>query len=142
RRDRQRGRRPPRRGHHRAGRERRGRADRRAVHAAGIGTPPGRRRGGAVSPTLNRPDLLIRGGGVVDAESDRVADVRVSGGRVVAVGSGLDGADATTIDASGCLVAPGLVDLHTHLRQPGKEEAETIESGSRAAALGGYTAVL
>ena len=47
-----------------------------------------------------------------------------------------------TLDASGCVVAPGLVDLHTHLRQPGREEAETIESGSRAAALGGFTAVV
>ena len=46
------------------------------------------------------------------------------------------------LDASGCVVAPGLVDLHTHLRQPGREEAETVESGSRAAALGGYTAVV
>jgi dihydroorotase len=46
------------------------------------------------------------------------------------------------IDASGCIVAPGLVDLHTHLREPGREEAETIETGTRAAALGGYTAVV
>jgi dihydroorotase len=49
---------------------------------------------------------------------------------------------ALVLDAGGCLVGPGLVDLHTHLRQPGREEAETIESGARAAALGGYTAVV
>ena len=46
------------------------------------------------------------------------------------------------LDASGCVVAPGLVDLHTHLREPGREEAETVETGARAAALGGYTAVV
>ena len=46
------------------------------------------------------------------------------------------------LDAGGCLVGPGLVDLHTHLRQPGREEAETVETGARAAALGGYTAVV
>ena len=46
------------------------------------------------------------------------------------------------LDAAGCLVGPGLVDLHTHLRQPGREEAETIETGARAAALGGYTAIV
>ena len=46
------------------------------------------------------------------------------------------------LDASGCVVAPGLVDLHAHLRQPGREEAETVETGARAAALGGYTAVV
>jgi len=49
---------------------------------------------------------------------------------------------ATVLDAEGALVSPGLVDLHTHLRQPGREEAETVESGARAAALGGYTAVV
>ena len=49
---------------------------------------------------------------------------------------------ATVLDAGGCLVGPGLVDLHTHLRQPGREEAETVESGARAAALGGYTAIV
>ncbi|MDP9441229.1 MAG: dihydroorotase [Actinomycetota bacterium] len=59
------------------------------------------------------------------------------------MGANLDtGAGADALDAGGCLVTPGLVDLHTHLREPGGEEAETIESGSRAAALGGYTAVV
>ena len=48
----------------------------------------------------------------------------------------------TVLDCGGCVVAPGLVDLHTHLRQPGREEAETVETGSRAAALGGFTAVV
>jgi dihydroorotase len=84
--------------------------------------------------------LVIRGGEVVDATGRRRADVVVDDGRVVAVGPDLSG-DAA-LDAGGCLVAPGLVDLHTHLRQPGREEAETVETGSRAAALGGYTAVV
>lgn len=86
------------------------------------------------------PETVIRGGTVLDETGRRRADVLVADGVVVAVGEGLDATHV--IDAGGCLVAPGLVDLHTHLRQPGKEEAETIESGSRAAALGGYTAVL
>ena len=86
------------------------------------------------------PDLVIKGGRIIDATGDRAGDVLVSGGRIVAVGPDLSGERA--LDASGCIVAPGLVDLHAHLRQPGKEEAETVASGSRAAALGGYTAVL
>jgi dihydroorotase len=87
--------------------------------------------------------IVIRGGEVVDATGARRADVLVEDGCVAAVvsdGSALT-AD-TTLDAGGCVVAPGLVDLHTHLRQPGKEEAETVETGARAAALGGYTCVL
>lgn len=83
---------------------------------------------------------VIRGGRIVDSTGERTGDVAVRDARVVAVGSGLSG--DVDLDASGTIVAPGLVDLHTHLRQPGKEEAETIETGSRAAALGGYTAVL
>src|SRR4051812_46099774 len=83
---------------------------------------------------------VIRGGRVVDATGARDADVVIDDGRIVAVGTGLD-AD-TVLDAGGCIVAPGLVDLHSHLRQPGREEAETVESGSRCAALGGYTAVV
>jgi dihydroorotase len=85
---------------------------------------------------------VIKGGTVVDATGERQADVLVKNGRVAAVDAGIDTTGATAIDAGGCIVAPGLVDLHTHLREPGREEAETVESGSRAAALGGYTAVV
>ncbi len=89
-------------------------------------------------------DLIIAGGLVIDASGERAADVVIAEGRIVEVGPGLatQHSSAATLDASGCIVSPGLVDLHTHLRQPGKEEAETIETGARAAALGGYTAVL
>ena len=88
--------------------------------------------------------IAIRGGTVVDATGERRADVLVEDGRVSAVAEGGDAdlrADVV-LDAGGCLVAPGLVDLHTHLRQPGREEAETVETGARAAALGGFTCVL
>jgi len=84
--------------------------------------------------------IVIRGGEVVDATGSRRADVLVEEGRITAVGSDLT-ADIT-LDAGGCVVAPGLVDLHTHLRQPGREEAETVETGARAAVLGGFTALL
>jgi dihydroorotase len=85
--------------------------------------------------------IAIRGGSVIGAHGTRLADVVIADGRIVSVGDET-GDVATTIDASGCFVAPGLVDLHTHLREPGREEAETVESGSRAAALGGFTAVV
>jgi dihydroorotase len=84
--------------------------------------------------------IVIRGGEVVDATGSRRADLLVEDGHIAAVGDDLS-ADVT-LDAGGCVVAPGLVDLHTHLRQPGKEEAETVETGARAAVLGGFTAVL
>ena len=71
-------------------------------------------------------DLVLRDG--------RVADV-------AAAGSADGGAGAVEIDATGLVALPGLVDLHTHLREPGREDAETVESGSRAAAAGGFTAV-
>jgi dihydroorotase len=84
--------------------------------------------------------LVISGGTVVDQQGERRLDVVVADGRIVEVGTDLTGDDV--LDASGCMVSPGFVDLHTHLREPGKEEAETIETGSRAAALGGFTAVV
>ena len=74
-------------------------------------------------------------------EGDRV-DVLVDDGQIVDIGAGLPiPDDADVIDATGQILLPGFVDLHTHLREPGREYAETIESGSAAAALGGYTAV-
>jgi dihydroorotase len=87
--------------------------------------------------------LVVRGGEVVDAGGRRRADVAVRGGIITAVEPVIDaGAGVLVLDASECVVTPGLVDLHTHLREPGGEEAETVETGSRAAALGGYTAVV
>ena len=85
-------------------------------------------------------ELVIVGGTVVDANGSRRADVAVTDGVVRAVGEGLTG--ERVLDAGGCVVGPGLVDLHAHLREPGKEEAETVETGSRAAARGGFTAVV
>ena len=84
--------------------------------------------------------IVLQGGRVVDSRGERVADVAVQGGVVVEVGEQLT--SGRTIDASGCVVVPGFVDLHAHLREPGKEEAETIETGSRAGAKGGYTALV
>ncbi len=88
-------------------------------------------------------NLLIRGGTVIDAGGSRRADVLVEDGVIAAVAEGLDGpAGALVLDADGCIVSPGFVDLHTHLREPGGEDAETIETGARAGALGGYTALV
>jgi dihydroorotase len=87
--------------------------------------------------------VLVRGGNVVDERGERRADVLVRDAVVESVAPHLDPpSGAKVLDAGGCVVAPGLVDLHVHLRQPGAEEAETVESGARAAALGGFTAVL
>ena len=120
-------------GHHPAGRERRGRAHGGPVLAARLGRAP---RGW---PPMR--DLVLKGG-----HGRRRRRLRggptcvVSDGRIAAVGTDLSGARGAR--RGGCVVAPGLVDLHTHLRQPGREEAETVETGSRAAALGGFTAVV
>jgi dihydroorotase len=70
---------------------------------------------------------------------ENTTDVLLDGAVIAAIGSGLDGDEM--VDGSGCVLLPGLVDLHTHLREPGREDAETVASGSAAAALGGYTAV-
>lgn len=88
--------------------------------------------------------LVITGGTVVDQHGERRLDVRIADGCVVETGSSLtiDPSVEQHLDVSGCIVGPGFVDLHTHLREPGMTEAETIESGSKAAARGGYTAVV
>ncbi|WP_433159109.1 dihydroorotase [Kribbella sp. CA-247076] len=82
---------------------------------------------------------LITGASIVGGE---VADLLIDDGEIVAVGANLTApAGTTTIDATGLVALPGLVDLHTHLREPGREDAETVLTGTRAAALGGFTAV-
>ncbi|MHB8219101.1 MAG: dihydroorotase [Acidimicrobiales bacterium] len=89
------------------------------------------------------PDVVVRGGTVVDASGRRRADVAITDGVVSDIGEGLDVEHGTKVlDAGGCLVSPGLVDLHAHLRQPGREESETVETAARSAALGGYTAIV
>src|SRR5688500_11195599 len=69
------------------------------------------------------------------------ADIFVKDGRIATIGEKLSVPSAEVVDAAGLIALPGLVDLHTHLREPGREDAETVETGSRAAALGGFTAV-
>lgn len=84
--------------------------------------------------------VVIKGGTIVNPDGQSRVDVRIENGKVVEVGANLS-ADVQ-LDASGCIVSSGFIDLHAHLREPGKEEAETIETGSRAGALGGYTALV
>jgi dihydroorotase len=97
-----------------------------------------------IRPRGATPPAVIRGGTVVDQTGTRRADVFVRDGVVASIAERIGGTGPGTIvlDASGCVVAPGFVDLHTHLREPGREEAETVETGARAAARGGYTAVV
>jgi dihydroorotase len=88
--------------------------------------------------------LLLKGGRVVDPSQnhDGVADLLIVDGKIEAVGQGVkapDGADV--LDVTGKVVAPGLVDIHVHLREPGREDAETVASGAQAAAAGGFTSV-
>ena len=81
---------------------------------------------------------VIRGAQLLGGDP---VDLLLRDGRIVGIGSGLDAAGATVVDADGLVAMPGLVDLHTHLREPGREDAETVASGTAAAALGGFTAV-
>lgn len=87
--------------------------------------------------------LLIRGGRVVDPDSgtDESLDVLVSGGAIEAVSPHIPPAGHETIDASGLVVAPGFIDMHVHLREPGFEKKETIRTAARAAARGGFTTI-
>ncbi|PKQ10109.1 MAG: dihydroorotase [Actinobacteria bacterium HGW-Actinobacteria-9] len=87
--------------------------------------------------------LLLKGGRVVDPQTglDEVADIIVRDGRIVEIGQDLEIPKGQTFECAEKIVVPGLVDIHTHLREPGREDEETIESGTRAAAHGGFTAV-
>lgn len=89
-----------------------------------------------------QPSLLVEG---ADVLGDGTQDVLVADGRIVAVGAEASArapAGTQRLSADGLVLLPGLVDLHTHLREPGREDAETVETGSQAAAAGGFTAVL
>ena len=83
----------------------------------------------------------LGGGRIIDSQGERLPGVELGeDGRIAAVGTGLRG--DVNLDASGCVVSPGFVDLHAHLREPGLEEAETIQTGARGGSLGGYTALV
>jgi len=84
--------------------------------------------------------IVIKGGTVINRNLQEIVDVKIEHDCVAEIGKNLKG--DIQLDASGCIVSSGFVDLHAHLREPGKEEAETIETGSRAGALGGYTALV
>ncbi|HEX2027380.1 MAG TPA: dihydroorotase [Nitriliruptorales bacterium] len=88
-------------------------------------------------------ELLLKAGRVIDPArgTDVPSDVRIAGGRLVEVAERLESGSAEVVDCAGLWVTPGFVDLHTHLREPGFEDAEDIATGSAAAAAGGYTAV-
>ena len=87
--------------------------------------------------------LLIKNGRVIDpaSASDRQADILLQDGVIAAVGAGVEAGGAEVFDARGLVVAPGFIDMHVHLREPGIEHAETIETGARAAAAGGFTSI-
>jgi dihydroorotase len=88
-------------------------------------------------------DLVLRGGRILDPAAgkplDVAGDLRISHGRIVEIGKGLTG--GRIIDVTDLWVVPGLIDLHVHLREPGQEYKEDIETGTRAAAAGGFTTI-
>jgi len=88
--------------------------------------------------------ILLQGGRVIDPsrDLDEAADVLIQNGKIAAVGRGVSAPPGATVrNVTGKVVAPGLVDLHVHLREPGNEDEETVASGARAAAAGGFTAI-
>jgi dihydroorotase len=87
--------------------------------------------------------LVIKNGRVVDPSQniDRIRDVAIEDGIIREIAENIDTTGAEQFDASGLIVAPGFIDMHVHLREPGFEHAETVESGARAAAAGGFTSV-
>jgi dihydroorotase len=93
---------------------------------------------------LDLRPVLLKGGRLLDPSQklDEVGDLLVSGGVVEGIGGPIDPPDhAEVIDCTDCIVSPGFIDVHAHLREPGREDVETVASGARAAAAGGFTAV-
>ena len=90
-----------------------------------------------------RDSLLIRGGRVIDPANniDKIADVMIIDGKIAAVDANIEISAQSTFDATGKIVAPGLIDMHVHFREPGQEAKEDFVSGSKAAVAGGYTTV-
>lgn len=88
--------------------------------------------------------ILIKNGRVLNPASklDRVLDIYIAGGKISKIGKNLKVKASKTIDAKGKIVTPGLIDMHTHLREPGREDVETILSGSIAAVNGGFTSII
>ncbi|MED5276809.1 MAG: dihydroorotase, partial [Actinomycetota bacterium] len=85
--------------------------------------------------------IVLKGGKILDRKGERSLDVSIGpDGKISETGKKLEG--DTEVDCSGCVITSGLVDLHVHLREPGNEEAETIETGARAGAMGGFTALV
>jgi dihydroorotase len=98
----------------------------------------GRGAGPGIRPEEVAGSWVIKGARLPGGDR---ADILVAGGVIAEIGTGAAAAGADQLDAAGLIVLPGLVDLHAHLREPGREDAETIDSGTAAAALGGFTAV-
>ncbi len=90
------------------------------------------------------PKLLVKNGVIIDPtnKEEKVSDLLIESGKIKRIGKGLSGQGATVLEADGLIVCPGLIDMHAHLREPGREDEETIASGTRAAAKGGFTSVV
>ena len=90
---------------------------------------------------MSQRDLFLRGGRIVDPSQqfDEVGDVLIRGGKIEAFGRDIGSPDgAEIVDCAGMIVAPGFIDVHVHLREPGREDVETIASGAHAAVAGGF----
>ena len=87
--------------------------------------------------------LLIKGGRLFDPVKgvDKVTDILIDEGNIVAIGNIDDGEVDSTLDAAGMVVTPGLIDIYTHLREPGREDEETVASAAAAAVRGGFTTI-
>ncbi|MDR3237342.1 MAG: amidohydrolase family protein, partial [Spirochaetia bacterium] len=88
-------------------------------------------------------DIVVKNGRVIDpaSKTDRLADLRVADDTIAEIAENIPADGRRVIDAGGCIVTPGLIDMHVHFREPGREDVETILGGSFVAAKGGYTSI-